>query len=154
MAEASLPFVRVSLESATALAAVTGAAGALNTALASFLLGDPFGDGDGEAHGDGDGKLTRVRIAGVTAVSAAAVAADSDKVLDLDLVAEAAVETVDDALWLVLRCLDGVRRLGVGSPAEREVERLQGTVEAIAELLPLAAPRGSAAPSGETPERC
>ncbi len=138
MAEEPQPIVRVSLESATALAAVTGAAGTLNTALASFLLGDPFRAGGGDVGGE----LTRRRNAGIAAISAAAVASDSDEVLDLDLVAEAAVETANDALWLVLRCLDGARRLGLEPFAEPEVERLREVVEAIAELLPRAAPRG------------
>ncbi len=136
MAEEPQPIVRVSLESGTVLAAVTGAAGALNTALAGFLLGDPFRAGDGDVRGE----LTRVRNAGVAAITAAAVASDSDEVLELDLVAEAALKTVDDTLWLVLRCLDGVR--GLGSFAEGDVERLREVVEKIAELLPRAVPRG------------
>ncbi len=131
MTDEPIPIVRVSLESASRLAAATGAAGALNTAVASFLLGDPFHLGVGEVAAE----LTRVRDAGLSAVRAAQVASAAEDGIDLDLVAEAAGETVDGALWLALRWLEGVRRLGLEPSAEAEVERLQGAVEAIAPLL-------------------
>ena len=138
MADEPVPTVRVTLESASILAAATGAAGALNTALATFLLGEPFGVGADNVRAE----LTSVRNAGVAAITAAAQASESEVELDLDRVAAAAFGTVEGALWLVLRCLDGVRRLGPGPLAEGDVERLRETVESIAELLPRPAPRG------------
>ncbi len=130
MADEPRPIVRLSLESASRLAAATAAAGAFNTTLASFLLGDPFGVGDGDAAVE----LTRVRDAGVSALRAAQAVSAAEDGVDLDLVAEAAGETVAGTLWLALRCLEMARRAGAG--AEGEVARLEETVRAIAELLP------------------
>ena len=132
------PTVRVSVESGILLASAMGAAGALNTALASFLLSEPSVRED-------HAELTRVRNAGVWAITTAYEASDSDQVLDLDLVAAAALDTVRDALWLAHRALEVVRRRDVGPWSEAEVERLAGTIEAIAELVP---GRGSGAGSG------
>ncbi len=132
MADEPIPTVRVSPSSGSVLAASMAAVGALNTALASFLLGDPFRVGIEEV----DAGLTRVRNRGITAIVGTEVASATDELLDLDLVAEAGLETVDGLLWLAVRCLEMARRAGVGPGLEPEVERLQETVVAIAELLP------------------
>ena len=150
MTDEPQPTVRLSVGSASLLVAVTGAAGALNTALAAFLLKDPFGAGVGPIADD----LLRVRHGGIVALAAAAEASSSAEVLDLDPVAEAALGTVDNALWLALRALEGIRRLDLGPSAEAEVERFRDTLEALAELAPGAARRGPAPTSGETAERC
>ncbi len=131
VAHEAQPRVRVSLESASRLAAATAATGALNTALASFLLRDPFGVGVSDLAAD----LQRLRDAGVSMLRAVEVATAAEEGLDLDLVAEAAVEAVGDALALVDRYLEVARRIGVKAGAEREVERLGETVEGIGELL-------------------
>ena len=134
MADEQQPTVRVSPASAAVLATATAAAGALNTALATFHLGNPFGRG--KLAGDVTAELTRVGNAGVSALRAVEVALSLEDEIDLDLVAESALETVGDALWLVVRSLEGVLRLGVGPSAERQVESLREAVEALAELLP------------------
>ncbi len=125
----SQPRVRVSLESASRLAAATAAAGALNTTVATFFRGDPLAVGAGDA-----AELTRVRDAGVSALRAAQVASAAKDGIDLDVVAEAAVETVHGTLWLALRALALARRAGMAP--EGEMERLEATVRGIVELLP------------------
>ncbi len=144
MTDKPRPTVRVSLGSASLLAAATAAAGTLNTALASFLLGKPFGVGPDDVRAE----LTRVRNAGVAAISAAAEASESEAELDLDRVAAAAFDTVEGALRLALRSVEVVRRAGVGPWTDGELEGLQETVEAIAELLPGRGQEPGRQPSG------
>ncbi len=98
--------------------------------------------------------LRRVRNGGLAAVKSVEEALATADDLDLDVVAEVVVERVDGGLWLALRGLDMVRRLGVGPSADAELERLQGTVEAIVGLLPGTAAGGSPAASGEAAGRC
>ncbi len=132
MGEETRPTVRVSLESASLLAATTAAAGALNTAVTSYLFGRPAAVGAGDARA----ALRRVRNAGVAAISAVAEASESEAELDLDRVAAAARDTVQGALWLAHRSLEVVRRAEAGPWTEGELEGLQGTIEEIAKLLP------------------
>ena len=131
MPEETQPTIRVTLESASLLAAATAAAGTLNTALATFLLGEPFGVGADSVRAE----LTSARDAGLAAISAAAQVSESKAELDLDLVAAAAFDTMEDALGLVLRSLAVVRRAGVGRSTERQLEQLRGTVEGIVKVM-------------------
>ncbi len=125
------PTVRLSLHSASVLATASGALGALDTAVAGFLLGDPL-----NVVGDRYAELTALRLAGIRAIKAAKVASDSEEEVDLDLVAEALLEAVRGALTLALRCLEMARRTDLGPGVETRAEGLAGTVETIAELLP------------------
>ena len=133
MADDPQPTVKVSPGSAALLTAATVTAGTLNTVVACFLLADPVRvGGDGVAQ-----ELLSVRNASLAAIAAAAAVAETAEEVDLDRVAHAAAETARGALSLAFRWLEVFRRRGeLGPLAEAEVERMEGILQALGEMLP------------------
>ncbi len=110
------------------LALATACMGAFNFEVAKFLLADPFGVGVGvedlalELEGFRDGGTWAIHKAGPVLGA---------EVSDLHEVAQAAVDTAGGALFLVLRCGELVRRVGVEPEAEAEVRRLEVAVSRL-----------------------
>ncbi len=124
--------VRVRHNSANALAAATALTGALNISVSSFLLDDPLGVGVEDLADE----LTSIRHGGGEALRAFEAAIETDGVVDLEPVARVSVRTAGAGVFLALRCLEVIRRAGVGPAVEAEVARLEEEVEALMMGLP------------------
>ena len=131
--------VAVTPFAAARLGIVTAALGAMNTVVASFLLGDPFAVGIEDLKAE----LTGIRDAGLDVMSTVQEACPSDTEIDLDPVADVAVETIWGTLSLAFRCVDLVRRAEVEPQVKARVDGLEESLEALVECLPARMPPAS-----------
>ena len=145
------PQVAVTPLACSCLAAATAALGGLNTVMASFLLEDPFRTGIDDLRAE----LQGVRDAGVDAMDTVQVACPTIENLDLEPVADAALDTVWGVISLLFRSLDVLRRTGLRPMARARVDRLEKDLRDLVDFLPVAMPsawvRGAKRPPARPP---